>query len=135
MSEIKEGNAAPNFKGVDQNGKIVELANYANKKLILYFYPKDNTPGCTKEACNLRDNYDTLKDNDFEVVGDFLSFDPYGLMVRRNDSAYELVGKAALADVFRSGEIDAIYSKWFDPLGVPATPLLKASFTLNALPE
>lgn len=69
MSEIKEGNAAPNFKGVDQNGKIVELANYANKKLILYFYPKDNTPGCTKEACNLRDNYDTLKDNDFEVVG------------------------------------------------------------------
>ena len=73
--------------------------------------------------------------DDFEVVGDFLSFDPYGLMVRRNDSAFELVGKAALADVFRSGEIDAIYFKWFDPLGVPATPLLKASFTLNALPE
>jgi peroxiredoxin Q/BCP len=69
MSEIKEGSPAPNFKGVDQDGKIIELANYANKKLILYFYPKDNTPGCTKEACNLRDNYDTLKQNDFEVVG------------------------------------------------------------------
>ena len=73
--------------------------------------------------------------DDFEVVGDFLSFDPYGLMVRRDDSAFELVGKAALAEVFRSGEIKAIYAKWFDPLGVPATPLLEASFALNALPE
>lgn len=73
--------------------------------------------------------------DDFAVVGDFLSFDPYGLMVRRDDSAFELVGKKALATVFRSGEIDDIYAKWFDPLGVPATPLLKASFELNALPE
>lgn len=73
--------------------------------------------------------------DDFEVVGDFLSFDPYGLMIRRDDSAFELVGKAALATVFRTGEINEIYSKWFDPLGVPATPLLKASFELNALPE
>lgn len=72
---------------------------------------------------------------EFEVVGDFLSYDPYGLMVRRNDSAFELVGKAALAEVFRTGEIMEIYSKWFDPLGVPATPLLQASFALNALPE
>lgn len=73
--------------------------------------------------------------DDFEVVGDFLSYDPYGLMVRRNDSAFELVGKAALAEVFRTGEIMEIYAKWFDPLGVPATPLLEASFALNALPE
>jgi glutamate/aspartate transport system substrate-binding protein len=73
--------------------------------------------------------------DDFEVVGDFLSYDPYGLMVRRNDSAFELVGKAALAEVFRTGEIMEIYAKWFDPLGVPATPLLQASFALNALPE
>ncbi|MEM8572684.1 MAG: amino acid ABC transporter substrate-binding protein [Pseudomonadota bacterium] len=72
---------------------------------------------------------------DFVVVGDFLSFDPYGLMVRRDDSAFELVGKAALAEVFRSGEIDEIYARWFDPLGVPATPLLQASFELNALPQ
>jgi glutamate/aspartate transport system substrate-binding protein len=72
---------------------------------------------------------------DFAVVGDFLSYDPYALMVRRDDSAFELVGKTALAEVFRSGEIMDIYSKWFDPLGVPATPLLQASFALNALPE
>lgn len=73
--------------------------------------------------------------DDFAVVGDFLSFDPYALMVRRDDSAFELVGKKALAEVFRSGEIDAIYAKWFDPLGVPADPLLKAAFQLGALPE
>ena len=60
--------------------------------------------------------------DDYAVVGDFLSFDPYALMVRRDDSAFELVGKKALAEVFRSGEIDAIYAKWFDPLGVPADP-------------
>lgn len=73
--------------------------------------------------------------DDFVVVGDFLSFDPYALMVRRDDSAFELVGKKAIAQVFRSGEIDAIYSKWFDPLGVPADPLLQAAFLLGALPE
>jgi len=71
----------------------------------------------------------------FEVVGDFLSFDPYALMVRRDDSAFELVGKKALAEVFRSGEIEKIYAKWFDPLGVPADPLLKAAFRLGALPN
>lgn len=72
---------------------------------------------------------------DFVVVGDFLSFDPYALMVRRDDSAFELVGKKALAEVFRSGEINAIYAQWFDPLGVPADPLLLAAFQLGALPE
>lgn len=71
----------------------------------------------------------------FEVVGDFLSFDPYAIMVRRDDSAFELVGKKAIAAVFRSGEIDGIYSKWFDPLGVPADDLLKAAFKLGGLPE
>lgn len=73
--------------------------------------------------------------DDFAVVGDFLSFDPYALMVRRDDSAFELIGKKALADVFRSGEIEVIYAKWFDPLGVPADPLLQAAFQLGALPE
>tara|TARA_R110000851_G_scaffold131698_15_gene265903 strand:- start:2668 stop:3543 length:876 start_codon:yes stop_codon:yes gene_type:complete len=73
--------------------------------------------------------------DEFTVVGDFLSFDPYALMVRRDDSAFELVGKTALANVFRSGEINEIYSKWFDPMGVPADPLLQAAFQLGALPE
>tara|TARA_Y100000385_G_C13061630_1_gene624695 strand:- start:299 stop:757 length:459 start_codon:yes stop_codon:yes gene_type:complete len=69
MSEIKEGGKAPNFKGVDQNGNNISLSDYSNKKLILYFYPKDDTPGCTKEACNLRDNYEELKSNEFDVIG------------------------------------------------------------------
>ena len=69
MSEIKEGSAAPSFSGIDQNGNNISLEDYSDKKLILYFYPKDDTPGCTKEACNLRDNYEALKNDDFEVVG------------------------------------------------------------------
>lgn len=71
----------------------------------------------------------------FVVVGDFLSFDPYAIMVGRNDSAFELVGKKALAEVFRSGEIDTIYEKWFGPMGVEQTDLLRAAFQINALPK
>ncbi len=73
--------------------------------------------------------------DDFAVVGDFLSFDPYAIMVPRNDSAFELVGKAALAEVFRSGEIDEIYAKWFDDMGVEKTDLLDAAFEIQAYPE
>jgi len=69
MSELKEGSEAPSFNAVDQNGNTISSEDYKGKKLILYFYPKDNTPGCTKEACNLRDNYDELKNKNFEVVG------------------------------------------------------------------
>ncbi len=60
---------APDFKGTDQQGKPVTLGALAGKKVILYFYPKDNTPGCTAEACNLRDNYKELTDMGFEVIG------------------------------------------------------------------
>jgi len=71
----------------------------------------------------------------YAVVGDFLSFDPYAIMVRRDDSAFELVGRQALSELFRSGEIDAIYAKWFDPLGVAQTDLLQAAFRIQAFPE
>jgi thioredoxin-dependent peroxiredoxin len=69
MSELKEGMKAPVFKGIDQNGKEIVSDEFYGKKLILYFYPKDNTPGCTAEACNLRDNYDSLMKKGFAVVG------------------------------------------------------------------
>jgi peroxiredoxin Q/BCP len=69
MSQLSEGMKAPDFKGIDQNGKEVKLSDFAGKKLVLYFYPKDNTPGCTAEACNLRDNYKELLDKGFAVVG------------------------------------------------------------------
>lgn len=66
---LKEGDKAPEFEGVDQNGNAIKLADFSGKKLVLYFYPKDDTPGCTKEACSLRDGYSTLTDKGFDVVG------------------------------------------------------------------
>jgi len=69
MSTLKVGAKAPAFKGKNQNGETVSLADFKGKKLILFFYPKDNTPGCTAEACSLRDNYKLLQKNGFELVG------------------------------------------------------------------
>ncbi len=67
--KLKIGDKAPDFKGIDENGNNIELSNYKGKKLILYFYPKDNTPGCTNEACDLRDNYNMWLEKGYEVVG------------------------------------------------------------------
>ncbi len=69
METIKIGDKAPEFNVKDQNGNLVSLANYKGKKVVLYFYPKDLTPGCTMESCNLRDNYSKLKEMGFEVIG------------------------------------------------------------------
>ena len=69
MEELKVGDTAPNFTSVDQNNNKVALSDYKGKKVILYFYPKDNTPGCTLEACDFRDNYQSLKTKGFEVLG------------------------------------------------------------------
>lgn len=67
--KIKVGNKAPEITGKDQNGKPVSLKDYAGKKLILYFYPKDLTPGCTVESCDFRDHYQDLTDQGFDVLG------------------------------------------------------------------
>ena len=69
MSNIKQGDNAPEFTGVNQNGDAVSLSRYAGKKLVLYFYPKDDTPGCTAEACNLRDNYDQFLSKGYAILG------------------------------------------------------------------
>ncbi|MCL6749258.1 thioredoxin-dependent thiol peroxidase [Prevotella sp. TCVGH] len=63
------GDKAPEILGRDQDGKEVKLADFKGKKLVLYFYPKDNTPGCTTEACNLRDNYQRFLDAGYAIVG------------------------------------------------------------------
>ena len=63
------GDKAPEILGRDQDGKEVKLADFKGKKLVLYFYPKDNTPGCTTEACNLRDNYQRFLDAGYAVGG------------------------------------------------------------------
>ena len=69
MGQLKEGSKAPLFEGIDQDGSTIILTDYIGKKVILYFYPKDNTPGCTAEACNLRDNYDSLIKKGYVVIG------------------------------------------------------------------
>ena len=69
MSQLKTGDKAPSFEGIDQNGDPIRLSDFSGKKLALYFYPKDNTPGCTAQACNLRDNYNALLKAGYAVVG------------------------------------------------------------------
>jgi len=69
MSQLKENQEAPAFEGVDQDYNKIKLSDFLGNKVILYFYPKDNTPGCTTEACNLRDNYEDLLKKGFKVIG------------------------------------------------------------------
>jgi len=69
MIVLKEGDKAPAFSGKDQNGKKVALSEFKGKKVVLYFYPEDDTPTCTVQACNLRDNHALLKQHGFEVIG------------------------------------------------------------------
>jgi thioredoxin-dependent peroxiredoxin len=69
MIQLVEGIAAPDFSGINQKGETISLAGFKGKKLILYFYPKDNTPGCTAETCNLNDNYEFWISKGYEVIG------------------------------------------------------------------
>jgi len=69
MIQLKEGMKAPVFEGIDQTGKVIKLSDFKGKKVVLYFYPKDDTPGCTAEACNLRDNWDSFLKKGFTVIG------------------------------------------------------------------
>ena len=74
FGDLKIGKAAPKFYGIDQNGNTIALKDFEGKKTIVYFYPKDDTPGCTAQACNLRDNYSNLLQDGFEIIG--ISPDP-----------------------------------------------------------
>lgn len=69
MTHLKEGDKAPAIQAKDHTGADINLESFKGKKVILYFYPKDDTPGCTTEACNFRDNYQTLQDKGFVVIG------------------------------------------------------------------
>lgn len=66
---LKEGDKAPEFTAKNQNGEEVKLSDFAGKRVVLYFYPKDDTPGCTKEACSLRDSYDVFEENGIKILG------------------------------------------------------------------
>lgn len=69
MTNLKIGDKAPAFKTINQNGETVELKDWSGKKIVLYFYPKDDTPGCTAEACSLRDNYNSLLAKGYTIYG------------------------------------------------------------------
>ena len=69
MSDLKIGDPAPPFSAPDQDGNIVSLEQFRGKKLVLYFYPKDNTPGCTAESCDLRDNYEKFQTKGYKILG------------------------------------------------------------------
>jgi len=66
---VEEGQKAPEFEGINQNGEKIKLSDFAGKKLVLYFYPKDNTGGCNAEACNLRDNYNDFLNFGYQIIG------------------------------------------------------------------
>lgn len=92
MKHLKIGDAAPHFKSIDQNAESIALSDFIGKKVIIYFYPQDDTPTCTKEACNLRDNYTILQENGYEVVG--ISPDPvkkHKKFVDKYDLPFKLV--------------------------------------------
>ena len=69
MTRLLVGDKAPDFSALNEHGEIISLADYVGRKVILYFYPKDMTPGCTAESCNLGDNYSLLQDKGFEIIG------------------------------------------------------------------
>ena len=92
MSTLKPGDKAPDFSALNQDGKTIKLSDYKGKKVVLYFYPKDDTSGCTAEACNLRDNYSDLKAKGYEVVG--VSIDPvksHDKFVKKYDLPFTLL--------------------------------------------
>ena len=89
---VEIGKKAPGFKGKDQDGNEISLQDFAGKKLVLYFYPKDNTPGCTAEACDLRDNYQT-------VTSDSLRY------TRRRGSGYFGASPSIVEETKNSGRV------------------------------
>ncbi|CAZ98209.1 thioredoxin-dependent thiol peroxidase [Zobellia galactanivorans] len=69
MNTLQVGDKVPDFSAKDQDGNTIKLSDYSGKKLIVFFYPKASTPGCTAEACNLRDNYQELQEQGYELLG------------------------------------------------------------------
>lgn len=69
MTQLKKGDKAPDFSGFDQDNKFHQLSDYSGKKLVVFFYPKASTPGCTAEACDLRDNFAKFEENNYALLG------------------------------------------------------------------
>lgn len=106
MKHLKLDQPAPTFTAIDQNGSKISLSDYSGRPVVIYFYPKDNTPGCTAQACNLRDNYDTLTAKDIVILG--VSADDetaHQKFIKKFDLPFPLI-----ADVNR--ELIELYGVW-----------------------
>ena len=92
MTSLKVGDKAPTFNALNENEQTISLSDFTSRKVILYFYPKDMTPGCTAESCNLGDNYQLLKDKGFEIIG--VSPDPakrHLKFIEKHDLPFSLI--------------------------------------------
>jgi peroxiredoxin Q/BCP len=124
MNTLKVGDKVPNFLAMDQDGNSIQFNDYHGKKLVVFFYPKASTPGCTMEACNLRDNYELLQQNGFELLG--VSADnqkrqtnfrkkynfPFPLLADENKEVIRAFGVWGLKK-FMGREYDGIHRKTF----------------------
>lgn len=138
MTPLKVGDQAPDFSGPNEKGETISLADFKGQKLILFFYPKDNTPGCTAEACNLRDNYSELKKQGYALLGvstdserkhsNFIKkFDlPFPLLADTERATIEAYGVWGLKK-FMGREFDGIHRTTFviDEKGVIENVILK----------
>jgi len=124
MTHLKKGNKAPDFTSVDQNGKTITPSQFAGKRVILYFYPKDMTPGCTVQACDLRDNHSDLQKRGFEVLG--VSADDvkrHGKFIEKHELPFTLLADTELTVIkafgvwgpkkFMGREFDGIHRTTF----------------------
>lgn len=127
MGIIKEGSKAPAFKGVDQDGKTVKLSDFKGQKLVIYFYPKDATPGCTVQACNLRDNYKLLQDKGIQIIGVSVdSVKSHDKFAKKYDLPFPLI-----ADVDK--EMVEAYQVWGPKkfMGISFIGITRTSFLIN----
>ncbi len=113
---LKVGDKAPAVLGVNQDEKEIKLADYAGKKLVLYFYPKDNTPGCTAEACSLRDGFDDLRKEGYEVLG--VSADSatsHKKFIAKQNLPFDLIADTdkKLSEIFGTWAEKLLYGKKF----------------------
>jgi len=124
---LKKGDKAPDFKVKDQDGKLVSLKDFKGKKLVLYFYPKDDTPTCTTEACNLRDNYAGLKKKGYAVLG--VSADDekkHTKFIKKHDLPFQLLADTEM-------EVIKAYDVWGEKkfMGRIFDGIVRTTFVIN----
>ncbi len=128
MDKLIIGNKAPNFTATNQNGEKIQLTSFVGKKVVLYFYPKDNTPGCTAQACSLRDNYTAMQAQGYVVLG--VSTDDeksHTKFIAKYELPFDL-----LADVDKS--ISTAYGVWGPKkfMGKTYDGITRTTFVINA---